>query len=147
MIIAPMKQHADKPHLLFHSAQSTVNLVRCHQAKSKAGRSLARNGLYQHSDPLTRGGANTLILRSIHSGWCQCFRTQIHSLRMVSKLSHTQIHSLEVVSMFLYTQNHTALIFKYIQKTNIFNKFFSKHLKGIAFPFKIHQKSHPLPHA
>jgi hypothetical protein len=34
---SPKKQQRDKLHLLFHGAQSTVNSVRCHQARSKLG--------------------------------------------------------------------------------------------------------------
>jgi hypothetical protein len=37
VLIAPIKQHTDNPHLLIHGAQSTVNSVRCHQARSKMG--------------------------------------------------------------------------------------------------------------
>jgi hypothetical protein len=37
---APIKQHTDKPLLLFHGAQPTVNSVRCHQARSKTGGSV-----------------------------------------------------------------------------------------------------------
>jgi hypothetical protein len=38
--LAPIMQHADKPHLLFHGAQSTVNSVHCHQARLKTGRTV-----------------------------------------------------------------------------------------------------------
>jgi hypothetical protein len=97
----------------FHGAQSTVNLVRCHQAKSKTGRSLTRNGLYQHSDPFTGEWGWTVV------SMLSC--TQIRSPGVVSMLSYwdpftgggvhmlsyTHIHSLWVVSMLFYTQIHS----------------------------------------
>jgi hypothetical protein len=36
--IAPIKQHVDEPHSIFSGAQSTVNSVRCHNARSKSWR-------------------------------------------------------------------------------------------------------------
>jgi hypothetical protein len=38
-LIAPTKQQADEPHLLFNGTQSTVNSVRYNQASSKSKRS------------------------------------------------------------------------------------------------------------
>jgi hypothetical protein len=42
--IAQIKQHADKPLLLFHGAHLTVNSAHCHQARLKMGGSVQGRG-------------------------------------------------------------------------------------------------------
>jgi hypothetical protein len=41
----PTKQRTNEPHLLFNGAQSTVNSVCCHHARSKSGRSVEGDAL------------------------------------------------------------------------------------------------------